>query len=366
MSKDLEYFGEKSTESWADTAFDETYFEDTFSQTQQVEDYAQTVQDGLGNTSNFQEYDSYGEMTGDLPYVHEDEQEVAGEVTELPEGWEEHYDESMGSHYYLNAETGEATWVRPEANAVMSGSTAPVPHQVSVENSSDAGDVVAPVDVGLASSSLMATNSAFSFDEVSRTWNPRASALSQESAVGMSTRGSLFASLRPRVTPIMNKSLAQSGDLEKLKASTDLLALSEAAQEEKRLRIFNRHLANHAKSKLTAMSTLPALSEQGATSKHRRAPQVVVGRLNTPQKLEAVKQLVVGELDRAREVRLRHQARVFHSVDRLICCCLRSIGTRACKSLSHDARKDHSRSEISDFVSILFGLLRLLLLHCRC
>merc|ERR1719353_1346173 len=32
---------------------------------------------------------------------------------ELPEGWEEHYDEHLGKHYYLNVKTERVTWKHP-------------------------------------------------------------------------------------------------------------------------------------------------------------------------------------------------------------------------------------------------------------
>merc|ERR1712190_157638 len=32
---------------------------------------------------------------------------------ELPEGWEEHYDEHLGRHYYINTKTQKVTWKHP-------------------------------------------------------------------------------------------------------------------------------------------------------------------------------------------------------------------------------------------------------------
>ena len=31
----------------------------------------------------------------------------------LPEEWTQHWDEEVGSHYYFNSASGEATWVKP-------------------------------------------------------------------------------------------------------------------------------------------------------------------------------------------------------------------------------------------------------------
>ena len=32
--------------------------------------------------------------------------------------WTQHWDEEVGSHYYFNSSTGEATWVQPELEAI--------------------------------------------------------------------------------------------------------------------------------------------------------------------------------------------------------------------------------------------------------
>merc|ERR1712108_37671 len=38
----------------------------------------------------------------------------AGNISaELPEGWEEHYDEHLGRHYYVNKQTQKVTWKHP-------------------------------------------------------------------------------------------------------------------------------------------------------------------------------------------------------------------------------------------------------------
>ena len=36
------------------------------------------------------------------------------------EGWEEHYDDEVGSRYWYNRSSGESSWVRPSALGVPS------------------------------------------------------------------------------------------------------------------------------------------------------------------------------------------------------------------------------------------------------
>ena len=69
----------------------------------------------------------------------------------LPAGWEEHWDEGNERHYYVNAGTGETSWVIPvveeqEQEAVPDVAPDPAPSASAGEAEEEEGDTVAEVE----------------------------------------------------------------------------------------------------------------------------------------------------------------------------------------------------------------------------
>lgn len=157
---------------------------------------------------NFEEVQYYEEESYAESYAQSDgtmtkalDQEYA-QVDSLPEGWVELYDDTVGSHYYYNEASGEASWVRPEAAAeaeVGWGEESHAGQEGHEGYEGHKGYAGYDGQVGYEEQEEQeqredpgyGAEASFTYDEISRTWNP----LESEG-------GTALATLRPRVTPV--------------------------------------------------------------------------------------------------------------------------------------------------------------------
>jgi hypothetical protein len=266
-----EYYGGEQYDGYGDQAV-EVYGEDSYTyqdygtdqyteNTEIVEDYTYASAE-KDYTENSYDYDS-GAGGGYYEEQNEDIQEESfvkklSNKPPLPDGWVEMYDESMEAYYYLHEESGEASWVRPEEEQYDESGVA----------------IQAPKRFG-------GEVKAYDYDEMTRTWNPNA----------LASTGTAFATLRPRITPVVQRSL-KPGAEENIMGTKSIHQVSEAEQEMKRLRVFDRHLRIKGKSKLQ-VTTIKKDPNVPMTMGAPRAPF-------NPEKRAEIRSIVNEDLNRAK------------------------------------------------------------------
>lgn len=234
------YYGEEEYNEYGDQAvevYDEQGYTEGYGDNENgygEETYAQYTD----NTEISEEYYGGGGGGGKEYYeeeIEEDMDRFNSDKTPLPAGWVEMYDSEMQAHYWFHEESGEASWVRPEE-----------------EEYDEVGAVISPPK------RFGGDIKAYDYDDMTRTWNPNA----------LATTGTAFATLRPRITPVVER-VYQPGVENDIMGTKNIRELSEAEQEMKRLRVFERHLRIKGKSKNVQDGNkkngkLPPVSNMGA------------------------------------------------------------------------------------------------------